>query len=98
MRRQQKYKKKVQTEARRKYLEAYDNYLRSLGYKVKYRWTWQKVKKLLISIIVLIIVGACLWFIPPTKRYIIQMYEENFIIKMIVDIVISIVESFLSFF
>jgi len=98
IKRQQKFKENLEKEARRRYLEAYDNYLRSLGYKVKYRWTWEKVKALLLTVVVLIVIGAMLWIIPPSREYMIRLYEENFIVKILVDLVKNVIESFFQIF
>jgi len=98
IRRQQEYRDELEREARRRYAEAYNNYLRSLGYKIKYRWTWNRVKTLLITIVVVIGIVAALWFIPPSREYMIKLYEENFVIKMIVDIIISLINSFIAIF
>lgn len=98
IKRQQEFRQKVEKEARRRYLEAYDNYLRSLGYRVKYRWTWDRVKALLITIAVMVLIGIILWMIPITRMYMINFYEENFVVKIIVDIIGSVLSSFISIF
>ena len=67
--------------------ENYYNYLRSLGYTIKEGWTWQRVKSLFLTILVIIIIIAILWIIPPTHNMLIDLYENNIIIKILVDIV-----------
>ncbi len=86
-REEEKMRKQMQQNLQREYENAYYNYLRSLGYKIKERWTWKKTKTLIITIIVLIIVGIILWFLPPTHNMIMDFYESNPIIKTIVDII-----------
>ena len=66
---------------------AYRNYLRSLGYKVKEKWTWKKFIKLMKIIGIIIIVILVIWIFPPTHKVLIETYEQNPIIKSIVDII-----------
>jgi curved DNA-binding protein CbpA len=89
---------KAEEEYNQAYNEAYNNYLRKMGYQVKEPWTWKRVRNLLISIIVIIAVGALAWAIPPIRKILINIYEENFIIKSLVDIAGMIVKAILSIF
>ena len=68
---------KMQEKMQEQYQNAYYNYLRSLGYKIKEKWTWQKTKKLLLIITVMIIVLVVLWLIPPTRNIMINIYNSN---------------------
>ena len=76
-----------------KYEESYTNYLRSLGYQVKYKWTWDRIKNLLIIIIVTVIVCVIAWQIPPIRNMLIELYQTNPVIKILVDLIISIFRS-----
>ena len=38
-----------------RYQNAYENYLRSLGYRIKYKWTWKNYRDLLITIGIILI-------------------------------------------
>lgn len=78
---------KAEEEYNRAYNEAYNNYLRKMGYTVKEPWTWKRVRNLIIGITVIILICALIWILPPTKKLLIQIYEENFIVKSLVDIV-----------
>lgn len=71
-------------------MQAYGDFLQKQGYKVKYPWTWPRVKRLFISMTVVIIVCTVLWQIPYVRKNLISLYEENFIIKILVDIILSI--------
>lgn len=71
-------------------IQAYGKYLENQGYKVKYPWTWPRIKRLLISIIIVVISCFILWQIPFVRENLIKLYEENFIIKILVDIILSI--------
>ena len=77
-------------------MQAYGEYLQRQGYKVKYPWTWRRVKRLLMTIIALIIVGFIAWHIPPVRRNLLDLYENNFVIKMLVNIVISILSGIMN--
>ena len=70
---------------------AYYNYLRSLGYKIKEKWTWKKTLNLFLVMGILIVIIAVLWVIPPTREWLISIYEGNVVIKLIVDLIVNIV-------
>ncbi len=86
-----KQRQKMQDNLNKEYQNAYENYLRSLGYKIKHKWTKENTRDLLITIGILIVVFVILWFIPPTHDWLVNFYESNVILKTIVDIVVAIV-------
>ena len=86
-----KQRQKMQDNLNKEYQNAYENYLRSLGYKNKHKWTKENTRDLLITIGILIVVFVILWFIPPTHDWLVNFYESNVILKTIVDIVVAIV-------
>ena len=88
-----KTQKKLQNKIQERYLEAYDAYLRERGYKLKYRWTFKKIMQLILAIIITILILTLLFFIPPIHDWCIELYEEDFAIKIIVDIIASIFKS-----
>ncbi len=90
--------KKAEEEYNRAYNEAYNNYLRKMGYSVKEPWTWKRVKKLLITILAIIITCTLIWLLPPTRNLLTQIYEENFIVKSLVDIVVMLFDAIISAF
>ena len=89
-------RKKIQEKLNKEYENAYYNYLRSLGYKVKHSWTKENIKDIFIVIIIMAIIITALWFIPPSHDWIVNFYEQNPIIKAIVDIVIGIIAGIFS--
>lgn len=91
IREREKIKQDLQAQYEQKYQDAYENYLRSLGYKIKYKWTWKNYKQLLITIMVIIAVCTFLWFFPPTNKMLMDFYNSNQIFKTIVDAVIGII-------
>lgn len=85
-----KLNKKLQRKMEDEYLRAYGDYLTKNGYKVAFRVNWRKLPYLLIIILVVIAIGAFLWYFPITNKYIVSLYEDNIIIKKIVDVIISL--------
>lgn len=90
--------KQAEEEYNRAYNEAYNNYLRKMGYAVKEPWTWKRVKTLIITIFAIIITCTIIWLLPPTRNLLIQIYEENFIVKALVDIVAMLFNAIISVF
>lgn len=82
---------KLEREKRRRYLEAYDDYLISRGYRIRYRWTFKKVIQLILTIIITILVLYLLWLIPPIKKTLTELYIQNNIVKFIVDVIIDLI-------
>lgn len=89
---------KAEEEYNRAYNEAYNNYLRKMGYSVKEPWTWKRVKNLIITILAIIITCTVIWLLPPTRNLLTQIYEENFIVKSLVDIVVMLFDAIVSAF
>lgn len=69
----------------------YRNYMRSLGYRVKEKWTLKRMIKLIEVIGILVVTILIIWFLPPTHKLLIEAYEQNNIIKIIVDVIINII-------
>lgn len=89
---------KAQEEYNQAYNEAYNNYLKKMGYNVKQPWTLKRIKNLIITLLVIILVCVIVWIIPPTREMLIGIYQENFIIKALVDLVVMIIKAILSIF
>ena len=64
------------------------------NYSNKYKIKFTKIKKdllaLLITIIILIIIFFILWNIPFTRNYLIDLYNNNSILKIFVDLILDI--------
>ena len=84
-REEQERQREIQEQYEQKYQQAYEGYLRRLGYKIKYKWTWKRLKDLLITLLIIIAICAILWFFPPTKQLIMDFYNSNFIIQAVID-------------
>ncbi len=90
LRMQQAAYAKQQAEMEKQYNNAYYKYLKSLGYKIKFKWTWKQYVTLFIVIMVLIGIGLILWIIPPTHDWMLELYNNNIFIKTFVNIFIGI--------
>ncbi len=90
---EQKYRQKMQEQLNQEYQNAYYNYLRSLGYKIKEKWTWKKTLILLEVIVILAVAITALWFFPPTNKLLVAFYEGNPIVKWVVDAVVMLAQA-----
>lgn len=87
---QEEIQRDMQQQYQERYQNAYENYLRSLGYKIKYRWTWDRTKELLKTLLIALVILIILWIFPPTRKIIIEFYESNKVIQIIIDIIFGI--------
>lgn len=76
------------------YENAYYNYLRSLGYRIKERWTWEKTKKLILALLIMTGIIFILWLFPPTRQLMVNIYQGNALIKVLVDIFVGVFKAF----
>ncbi len=90
--------KKAEEEYNKAYNEAYNSYMRKMGYKVKEPMSLKRIMNIVIFIIATIIVCAIAWIIPPIRNLLINLYDENIIIKALVDIVGMLFEAIISVF
>lgn len=90
--------KQAEEEYNEAYNEAYRNYLRKMGYQVKEPWTLKRIKKLVITILAIVIIMFIAWMIPPVRNMLIGLYEENFIINALVNLVKMFFEAIFSIF
>ena len=82
---------KLQADLQLTYSNAYNNYLRSLGYKIKEPWTLKRFIELMKVLIILAVIIIFIWFFPPTHKLIIDFYEQNVVLKFIIDIFIKLI-------
>lgn len=88
-RKRKRQAKKEQELKREMEINAYGEYLQRQGYKVKYPWTWLRVKRLLISMIGVVIALFILWHIPFVRQTLTDLYHTNFVVKYLADIMFS---------
>lgn len=62
------------------------------GYKIKEPWTLKRFIELIKVLAIFAVVIAAIWFFPPTNKLLVSFYEENEIIKTIVDILWKIIQ------
>ena len=89
-RKQRRQAKKEQQLKREMEINAYGEYLQRQGYKVKYPWTWLRVKRLMLSIFSVMIALVIIWHIPFVRKTLTDLYNENPIIKFLTDMLLSI--------
>ena len=69
------------------YHDAYINDLKARGYKIRYKQTFkEKMKNLIalaITICVFIVIFFILWHITPVREYIMELYNENILVRLI---------------
>lgn len=86
IRKQKRQEKKAQREYTEEQERQYARYMRSLGYKVKERWTFKRFIRLLKAIIVIIIFLLIIWVFPPTHKLLVEAYEQNSIVRAMVEV------------
>ncbi len=82
------------------YNQAYINTLKNMGYQIQYEKTWkEKIKTFfaaILAILLLALIFFLLWQIPFVRNYLIDLYNSNDIVRLLVDIVTNILTSFVS--
>lgn len=84
-REEQERQRQVQEQYEQRYQQAYEGYLRSLGYKIKYKWTWKRFRDLVITLFIIAVICTALWFFPPTHKLIMDFYHSNSIVQAVID-------------
>lgn len=90
--------KKAEEEYNKAYNEAYNSYMRKMGYNVKEPLTLKRIMNVVIFVVATIIVCVIAWIIPPIRNLLIDLYNENIIIKALVDIVVAIFRAIIGIF
>ena len=84
------------------YNQAYINNLKNMGYEIRYERPFKEKLKIAFAsfcgILLVIFIGFILWHIPFIKNYFINLYNDNVIFKIIVDLISTIIKSFLALF
>ena len=79
------YNKQIEQAKKQAYHDAYIQDMRRRGYKIKYKRDFKYYLKLALILITLVFIAWILWRIPFIQKYFITFYNENFIIKALVD-------------
>ena len=78
--------KKAEEEYKKAYAEAYDDYMSKNKYVKNQSMTLRKFITTFVSLVVIVLVLFIIVHLPPVKEAMNTLYEENIIIKSIVDI------------
>ena len=97
-REQRKVKKHIERDARNEYRNLYENYFRSLGYRVPHKWTLKEVKMFFLVIITIIILFIILWLVPVSHDWMVNLYNSNVFVLIIVNLFIGIMKGIKEFF
>ena len=95
----EKLRQKIEIEKQTKkaYQDAYNKYLRDLGYKVKEKRTFKQNLKhwgiIALTILIIIFIFWILWLIPPINKFFRSLYEENYVVKFVVNFIGSIIKT-----
>ncbi len=87
---QRRQERKAQREYEEEQERQYRRYMRSLGYKVNERWTFKKFIRLIKTIVVVTLFLLIIWILPPTHKLLIEAYEQNSIIRAMVEVLKNI--------
>lgn len=88
---QRKLIRKLEIRANEEYRRMYENYFRSLGYEVPHKITLKDIKVIFIAILVICLVIGILWLIPISKQFLIDLYNNNIVVKIVVNIIRGII-------
>ena len=78
--------KKAEEEYKKAYAEAYDDYMNKNRYARNESMTLKKFITTFVAIVVIIFILFIIVHLPPVKEAMNNLYEENIIVKTIVDI------------
>jgi len=84
------YQQKIQQAREQAYHDAYIQDLKNRGYKIRYKKSLKEHFKNFIAIVITLFILFLLFQIPFIKKPLINLYEENVIIRIIVDLIINL--------
>ena len=87
------YKQQVEAARQQAYYDAYVQDMRNRGYKFKQKKSFKDYLKTVIIILIIFASIWLIWQIPPVRNWINNLAKNNFIIKIIVDIIKGIYEA-----
>lgn len=82
---EQQYSEHINNAVRQAYQDAYVQDLRNRGYKIRYKKTFKEKLKNVAAIIIIIFIIVLICQLPFVKSFLVKIYENNLIIKAIVD-------------
>ena len=87
------YQRQVEAARKQAYHDAYIEDMKNRGYKIKYKKSFKDYLKIAIIVIIILIIIWIIWQIPFVRNWITNLAEDNFVIKIIVDLIKSIYEA-----
>ena len=84
------YEKQIQEARQNAYRDAYIQDLKNRGYKIRYKKSLNDYLKSFLALVITIAIIVLLVQIPFIKNFFINIYEDNPIIKAVVDIFINL--------
>ncbi len=87
------YQRQVENAKIQAYHDAYIQDMKNRGYKIRYKKSFKDYLQIAITFLVIFITIWLLWQIPFVHNWINNISEDNFVIKIIVDIIRSIYEA-----
>lgn len=84
------YINKMNQSIQQAYQDAYIQDMRNRGYRFKTRHTAKDYLKMFATIAIIIVIAILVFQIPFVKKYFIGVYEDNYFVKIIVDMFASI--------
>lgn len=91
----EKLMKKIQRDAREEYTKVAEDYYRQQGYVVRHKTTPREYLERFLTIVIIVCIFALLWIIPPSRNWMIGIYNDNEVIKLLIDLIIGIFKGFL---
>lgn len=86
----QKQNAQYQEAINKAYHDAYIQDLKNIGYKIKYKKTWNERLRSLIALLLTIGVLVLIWQIPFVQNYFKDLYANNEVFRSIVDVFLNI--------
>lgn len=80
---------KINDAVNQAYYDAYIQDLKNRGYKIRYKKTFKDFLALIITILIICVVAFIIWQIPFTRNYLINLYNNNSVLKFIIDIFLN---------
>lgn len=83
------YQRQVEAARQKAYHDAYVQDLRNRGYKIRYKKTFKDYVRIVITVLVLVAIAFIAWQIPFVRNWFEDLYNNNTVLKYIVDLFTS---------
>ena len=87
---EQELEKQVEAARQKAYYDAYIQDLKNRGYKIKYKKSLKDYIKSFIALVITVLTLFIIAQIPLVKSFLFDLYNENEIIKLLVDFIINL--------